>query len=63
MDKNEKVRYILNGTWDARMETCEVTNQKDTDKSGKPILELAPAKVLWERKLPPYVTKLSLQFA
>jgi len=53
MDKNEKVRFILNGTWDARMEMCEVLNQKDTDKSGKPVLELAPAKLLWDRKVPP----------
>ncbi|CAG7636499.1 unnamed protein product [Allacma fusca] len=53
MDKHEKVRWILNGTWDAKMETCEVLNQKDTDKSGKPVLELGSSKTLWERKLPP----------
>lgn len=53
MDSQEKVSWVLNGTWDGKMETCEVLKQKDSDKNGKPTLELGPSRVLWERRLPP----------
>jgi len=52
MDNKERIRWVLNGTWDGKMETCEVLNQKDTDKSGKPVLELKDSKLLWERRMP-----------
>ena len=52
MDKNERIRWVLNGTWDGRMETCEVLKQKDSEKTGKPVLELSHSKLLWERRLP-----------
>jgi len=53
MDKQERVRWVLNGTWDGKMEACKVLKQKDSDKSGKPVLELGSPVTLWVRKMPP----------
>ncbi|ODN04914.1 Oxysterol-binding protein-related protein 6 [Orchesella cincta] len=50
MNNAEVVRYVLNGTWDTKIDGCAVLKIKETDTKGKPVFELGPSKTLWTRR-------------
>jgi len=52
------VRYVLSGTWDAKMEGANVLNGDDANL-GKVEYITGPSKVLWQRRFPPYVIAAS----
>ncbi|RWS12708.1 hypothetical protein B4U79_11050 [Dinothrombium tinctorium] len=52
IDKNGQPRWVLQGTWDAKMEAAKVISSHGSSK-GKPILETATPRVIWKRNFPP----------
>ncbi|RWS29937.1 hypothetical protein B4U80_06650 [Leptotrombidium deliense] len=52
IDKNGIPKWVLQGTWDMKMEAAKVISSHGSSK-GKPILETATPKVIWKRVLPP----------
>ena len=44
--------WVLQGTWDERVEGAKVIKTVET-APGKTVYETGPTKVLWERKYPP----------
>ena len=50
-DSNGVAKYVLNGTWDDKMEGAPIVNT--TESKGKPVFETGPSKVLWQRRMPP----------
>lgn len=51
-DSSGNARWVLQGTWDAKIETSKVIGAHGSVK-GKPLLETTTPKVLWRRNLPP----------
>ncbi|KAH8871753.1 Oxysterol-binding protein 1 [Schistosoma japonicum] len=67
LDKSGDVRYVLNGTWDDSLEYAPVVSTRHS-RSGKPVLETGPARVIWQTNpLPPdaermyYFTRFAIQ--
>lgn len=54
MDKDKTVKWVLNGTWDNKMEACKVLNPKQLNYS-KPVIETGTPKLIWKRVLQPLV--------
>ncbi|XP_075591788.1 LOW QUALITY PROTEIN: oxysterol-binding protein 1 [Dermatophagoides farinae] len=53
LSKDEKIKWVLNGTWDNKMEACKVLNPTQlTSKSSKPVIETGTPKLIWRRVLP-----------
>jgi hypothetical protein len=52
VDKDGTPKWVLQGTWDNKVEAAKVINSHGSTK-GKPILETATPKVLWKRVYPP----------
>lgn len=51
-DQTGNARWVLQGTWDTKIETSKVIGSHGSVK-GKPLLETTTPKVLWRRVLPP----------
>lgn len=47
MSKDQKVEWVLNGTWDAKMECSKVIGEAIV--KGKSSLEIGTSKVLWKK--------------
>lgn len=54
-DSNGVARWVLQGTWDEKVEGAKVIKTIETGR-GKTVYETGPTKVMWERKYPPYVS-------
>ncbi|CAG2110463.1 unnamed protein product [Medioppia subpectinata] len=52
MDSEGTPKWVLQGTWDNKVEASKVINSHGSAK-GKPILETATPKVIWKRVYPP----------
>lgn len=52
MDKNDRVAWTLEGTWDTKIEAKKVLSCKESAK-GKPVYETSMPKVIWKRSMPP----------
>ncbi|OTF77643.1 oxysterol-binding protein 1-like protein, partial [Euroglyphus maynei] len=54
LSKDQKIKWVLNGTWDNKMDACKVINPTQlTSKSSKPVIETGTPKLIWRRVLPP----------
>lgn len=51
MDKDGKVNWIINGSWDVKIEIAPVISIEGT--ADNPIYKTGPYTVAWERRLPP----------
>lgn len=51
-DNKGHLKWVLNGTWDNKMDACAVLDIKE-DAKGKQLLAKGPSKVLWKRRYPP----------
>lgn len=49
------IKWVLNGTWDNKMEAAKVVNssQKFVKGSSKPVVETGTPKLIWKRVFPP----------
>ena len=54
-DTNSKARWIVQGTWDEKMEGAKVLNTVEKS-SGKLIYETGEPKMMWQRRYPLYVS-------
>lgn len=54
-------KWILQGTWDEKIECAKVTNVKENVK-GKTVYETEPTKLIWQRKYPPPELKSRYNF-
>ena len=45
-NENERVEWVLNGTWDTKLEASKVVNE--TVVKGKSTLEIGPTRLLWK---------------
>lgn len=50
-DKDGVARWVLSGTWDARIEAARVIGSHGSVK-GKPLLETTTPRTLWKRNMP-----------
>ena len=50
-DKSGKARYVIQGTWDEKLEGAKVL--KTEEQKGKTVYETGPTTLLWKRKYPP----------
>ncbi len=50
-DSSGEARYVMQGTWDDRIEGAKVLNTIETSK-GKTVYETGPTKMLWQRRYP-----------
>ncbi|KAF7489040.1 Oxysterol-binding protein 1 [Sarcoptes scabiei] len=54
VSKDEKIKWVLNGTWDNKMEACKVVNTKQLiSKNSKPLVETGTPKLIWKRRMQP----------
>ncbi|CAO1304197.1 unnamed protein product [Diamesa hyperborea] len=51
MDPQKQVKWVLNGTWDGKMELATVTSTSGTPEN--PVYKTGNYKKIWERRLPP----------
>jgi len=51
MDASNQVKWVLNGTWDSKMETAAVTSTSGSIEN--PVYKTGPYKTIWNRRLPP----------
>lgn len=51
MDKDENVKWIVNGTWDEKVEIAPVTSVEGD--SSNPVYRTGPYVVAWQRRHPP----------
>lgn len=51
MDPDKQVKWVLNGTWDNKMELAAVTSTSGS--SENPVYRTSNYKTIWQRKLPP----------
>ena len=52
MNKDEKVEWILNGTWDTKVEGAKVIGESKDSKNRSTNLEVGPSRLLWKNNLP-----------
>jgi len=52
MNKDEKVEWILNGTWDTKVEGAKVIGESKDSKNRSTNLEVGPSRLLWKYNLP-----------
>ncbi|XP_054717712.1 oxysterol-binding protein 1-like [Uloborus diversus] len=50
-DPEGSAKFVLQGTWDHKMEVARVLNNRGSVK-GKPLLETSTSKVIWKRQFP-----------
>jgi hypothetical protein len=50
-DAGGKARWVLQGSWDEKIEGAKVLNT--IEQKGKTVYETGPTKVLWQRQYPP----------
>ncbi len=54
MNKNDEIKWVLQGTWDNKMEAAKVINSSPKlSKGSKPMVETGTLKKIWQRVLPP----------
>ncbi|XP_015917026.1 oxysterol-binding protein 1 isoform X2 [Parasteatoda tepidariorum] len=51
-DKDGNAKFVLQGTWDNKMECARVLSTQGSVK-GKPLLETSTPKTIWRRQYPP----------
>ena len=51
-DSSGVARWVLQGTWDDKIEGAKVINTVETNK-GKVVYETGPQRVMWQRRYPP----------
>lgn len=51
MDPGQQVKWVLNGTWDSKMELAHVTSTSGS--SENPVYKTGNYKTVWTRRLPP----------
>lgn len=44
-----EAEWVLNGTWDNKMEASRVVNRHGSSSKGKPILETSTPKIIWKK--------------
>ena len=47
MDSKGDAQWVLQGTWDCKVEASRVVNSRSS--KGKPILETSTPKVIWKK--------------
>ena len=52
VDKDNSPKWVLQGTWDNKIEAAKVIDSQGTSK-GKPILETSTPRIIWKRNLSP----------
>jgi len=53
-DRTGAMKFVVNGHWDDRLSGAKVLNVKKAGSGGgNPVIETAPATVLWQRREPP----------
>ena len=53
-NRDGEAKWVLQGTWDDRIECAKVINTV-TNNKGKMVYETGEQKVVWQRRYPPYV--------
>ena len=57
VNKNNEIKWILQGTWDNKMEAAKVLSSSQKllkgAHNGKPLVETGTLKQIWKRNLPP----------
>jgi len=48
MDRNGSVKWVVQGTWDNKIEIAEVISS--TGNSDNPVFKTGPYKVAWKRR-------------
>ena len=51
MNKDEKVEWVVNGTWDSKFEGAKVIGESK-GKGRSTSLEVGPSRLLWKVQLP-----------
>lgn len=51
MDADKKVRYVVTGTWDHKVDIAPVTSTSGT--ADNPVFETGPGVTAWKRRMPP----------
>ncbi|XP_070499181.1 oxysterol-binding protein 1 isoform X2 [Chironomus tepperi] len=51
MDPDKQVKWVLNGTWDNKMELASVTSTSGSPEN--PVYRTSNYKTIWQRRLPP----------
>lgn len=54
-NKDNEIKWVLNGSWDAKMEISKVVSSTQKTKGSKPVIETGTPKLIWKRTIPPYV--------
>jgi hypothetical protein len=50
MDKEKQVKWVLNGTWDNKMELASVTSTSGSAEN--PVYRTSNYKTIWQRQMP-----------
>lgn len=54
VNKDDQIKWVLNGTWDNKMEASRVVNSSQkSEKNSKPVIETETPKLIWKRVFPP----------
>lgn len=51
MDPSGNVKWVINGTWDDKVEIAPVTGSNGTPEN--PVYQTGPATIAWKRRMPP----------
>nr|XP_022904698.1 oxysterol-binding protein 1 isoform X1 [Onthophagus taurus] len=52
MDSAGEVKWIVNGTWDGKVEICKVTGNSSGNAQNNPVYETAAPLTAWKRRMP-----------
>lgn len=52
MDPDKQVKWVLNGTWDNKMELAAVTSTSGSPEN--PVYRTSNYKTIWQRRMPPH---------
>ena len=52
VDKNGSAKWVLQGSWDGKIEASRVVNGSNSNLKSKPVLETSTPKILWKKNHP-----------